>query len=168
MPKTTTNLQFNLFEETDVVDFELINQNFEKIDNTKLWIGSDKTASTYSIGEVNGTASWYYKEMSDRHVEMYTKIDLDTLKCSNGSGVPYYSDTVTLNLPVPLDSVHDVQMHLNSSTVGWIIDETGANMSSFVKFKVASFNHEPSVIYKQIFVSIKGIKTVNSAWPTIA
>lgn len=36
MPNQTAKMQFNTFLENDVIDWELINQNFEKLDNVVL------------------------------------------------------------------------------------------------------------------------------------
>lgn len=156
MANQTAKNQFNIFLENDTVDFELINENFNKLDDMNLCIASGMTTSSYS-GGVTGTATWRYKKFADGTIEMSTKLEFDNIKCNGGTGSPYYSGTSTVNFPFSLSSVYDVQMHLASNTIGWVSDITGKSVLDYVMFRVMSTSYESENIYKQIFINVKGV-----------
>lgn len=155
MPNQTSKMGFNTFLENDVVDWELINENFEKLDNMVLCTESGSKTAAYS-GGTSGNATWYYKKYSDGTIEMYTKIEFDSLKCGSGSKTPYYSATSKAMFPLTLTAVTDVQMHMASDTVGWVVDVTGRGVIDYVMFKVTSMDIESTNVYKQVFVNVKG------------
>ena len=155
MPNQTANMEFTTFLENDVVDWEKINENFEKLDNVVLCIESGTKTASYS-GGTSGNATWHYKKYSDGSIEMYAKMEFDNIKCNGGSSSPYYSGTSTVNFPFALTAVYDVQMHLASNTIGWVSDITGKSVIDLVSFRVMSTAYESTFIYKQIFINVKG------------
>lgn len=58
MPNLSTNMGFNLFLESDVVDFEQLNANFEKLDKMVLCIESGTKTASYS-GNTNPISHIY-------------------------------------------------------------------------------------------------------------
>ena len=155
MPDLSANMEFNLFLENDVVDWEKINENFEKLDKLVQCTESGTKSASYT-GASSGNASWYYKKFSDGSIEMYTKLELDNVKCSSGASSPYQSGTISVNFPFKLVSVNDVHMNMASSTVGWVSDITGKGIVDLVRFTVRSTSYENSVVYKQIYINVKG------------
>lgn len=137
------------------MDWELINENFEKLDNMTLCIESGEKTAAYS-GGVTGNATWRYKKYSDGSVELYTGIEFKSLKCSAGSSIPYCSENVKVSFPITLTSIDNAQLHMASDTVGWVSNITGKNILDYIMFKVASMKNESSYVYKQIFINVKG------------
>ena len=64
MSSITSNLGLTIWNESDPVNFEDINNNFEKIDRLVNCIESGIVTSTYT-GGTNPTAEWRYKKYSD-------------------------------------------------------------------------------------------------------
>lgn len=155
MSNLTPNMSFNTFLESEVLDFEKINENFEKLDGYALCIESGEKTATYS-GGASGNATWRYKKYSDGTIELYTKLDLDSLKCSSGASNPYYSSDVKVMLPISITSIDGVQMHLSSDTTGWVCDKTGKSVLDYVLFKVMSTALESTNIFKRISIEVKG------------
>ena len=156
MPNTTEKQGFNIFLETDPVDFEKINENFQKIDSFILCTESGTKTASYT-GGVTTNATWRYKKYSDGSIEMWTKMEFDNLKCNSGASSPYYSGSSTVYFPFSLSGVHDVQMHLASNTNGWVSDITGKSVLDYVMFRVMSTTFESDYIYKQVFINVKGV-----------
>lgn len=155
MPNQTSKMGFNTFLENDVVDWELINANFEKLDGMVLCVESGSKTAAYSGGS-SGNATWYYNKYSDGTIELYTKIEFDSLKCNGGSSAPYHSTSSKAMFPLTLTSVTDVQMHMASNTVGWISDITGRGVVDYIMFQIMSMSLESTNVYKQVFINVKG------------
>lgn len=156
MPNTTSNLGFNVFLENDVVDFDDINANFEKLDGMILCTESGTKTANYT-GGTNSVATWRYKKFSDGTIEMSAKMEFGNLKCNGGASSPYYSGTSTVYFPFALSQVYDVQMHLASNTIGWVSDITGKSVLDYVMFRVMGTAYESDYEYKQIFINVKGV-----------
>ena len=86
MPNTTSKLGLNTWLENDVVDFEEINENFEKLDNMVMCIESGTKTANFS-GGTTSVATWRYRKYSDGTVEMSAKLEFTNLKCDGGSGI---------------------------------------------------------------------------------
>ena len=156
MASKTKNHGFNIWLETDAVNFDEINKNFEKIDTFVVCTESG-TKSAACSGGISGTTKWHYKKYSDGTIEMSAKMEFDNLKCNGGSGSPYYSSDVKVNFPFSLSSVYDVQMSLASNTIGWVSNITGQSVIDCVKFRVLATAQETSTLYKQVFITVKGV-----------
>lgn len=156
MPNLTKNLGLNTWLENEVVNFEEINSNFEKIDGLVTCVKSDTVTSAYS-GGVSGNATWRYKKYSDNTIEMSTKLEFMNIKCNGGSKAPYHSGDLKVYFPFNLSEVYNVQMHLASNTIGWVSDITGKSVLDYVIFRVMSMEYESTEIYKQIFINVKGV-----------
>ena len=156
MPNTTQNLGLNTWLENEVVDFEQINENFEKIDNFVVCIESGTKTSNYTGGS-DSVATWRYKKYSDKTIEMWAKLQFTNLKCNGGTSSPYYSGESKIYFPFALASVNDVQMHLASNTIGWVSDITEQSVLDNVRFRVMSTSYESQPLYKQIFINVKGV-----------
>lgn len=155
MANQTTNVGFNVFLENDVVDFDEINYNFEKLDGMALCIESGTKTATYS-GGISGNANWYYRKYSDGTVDLFVKMDSESLKCNTGTKIPYVSSAVTVNFPLQLTSILDVQMSVSSETFGWISNITAKNTLDSVKFQIAAPSTETTSVYRQVFINVKG------------
>lgn len=155
MSDLTPNLSFNTFLENEVMDYEKINENFDKLDGYALCIESGEKTAAYS-GGASGNAVWRYKKYSDGTIEMYTKIELENLKCNSGASSPYYSSDMKVMLPMNLVNIDYVNMFLTSDTVGYVSDKTGKNVLDYVLFKVISNALESSNIFKRVFIEVKG------------
>ena len=94
---------------------------------------------------------------SDGSIDMSTKLIFDNLKCNNGSSAPYYSGDSKVTFPFSLKEIYDVQMHLSSSTIGWISDVSNKAALDSVTFRVATVYKEEDLVYKQVFVNVKGV-----------
>lgn len=156
MPNKTANIGLNTWLENEVVNFEEVNENFEKIDGLVSCIESGTKTTSYT-GGASSVATWRYKKYSDGTVEMYTKLEFVNLKCNGGSEAPYYSGDSKLYFPFELSEVSDVQMHLVSNTIGWVSDITDKSVLDYVTFRVMAMKFEDENIYKQIFVNVKGV-----------
>lgn len=151
----TENLGLNTWLESDPVDFEEINENFEKIDSLVSCIESG-TATADFTGGTSTIATWRYKKYSDGTIDMSAKLYFTSLRCNGGSGSPYYSGTSTVYFPFTLTEIYDVQMHLASNTIGWVSNTTDQTVLDKVMFRVMSTSYESTDIYKQIFINVKG------------
>lgn len=155
MPNTTAKIGFNTFLENDVLDFEKVNENFEKLDKMLLCVESGEKTATYS-GDTSGNATWKYRKYSDGSIDFYTKLELSNTKCSNGSSTPYYSGTFKVLFPFQLTSVDDVQMHVSSTSNTWIADVTDRSIVDNVSFNILSSTSESAAVHKTVYISVKG------------
>lgn len=156
MSSNTSNLGLTIWNESDPVDFEDINNNFEKIDRLVNCIESGTVTSTYT-GGINSTAEWRYKKYSDGSVDMSTVLYFSNLTCNGGTEPPYYSVNSSVNFPFNFSRIYDVQMHLVSNNSGWLSNVTGATINNSISFKLFNITKETEDAYKQIFISIKGV-----------
>lgn len=156
MANQTTKLGLNTFLENEAVDWELINENFTKLEAMNLCIESGTKTASYT-GGVTSTATWRYRKYADGTIDMSTKLEFDNLKCNGGPSSPHYSGTSQVYFPFSLSQVYDVQMHLASNTIGWVSDITGKSVLDYVMFRVMSTANESTNIYKQIFITVKGV-----------
>lgn len=156
MPNTTSKLSLNTWLENDVVDFEKVNENFEKLDNMVMCIESGTKTANFS-GGTTSVATWRYRKYSDGTVEMSAKLEFTNLKCNGGSSSPYYSGDSKVYFPFSFSSVYDVQMHLASNTIGWVSDITGKSVLDYVMFRVMGTAYESENVYKQVFITVKGV-----------
>lgn len=158
MPNTTTNLGLNTWLENEVVNFEEVNQNFEKLDTMVMCIESGTKTSSYS-GSSDGVTTWRYKKYSDGTIDMSAKLNFTNLKCNGGSAIPYYSVDSKVYFPFSLSEVYDVQMHMASNTIGWVSNITDRSILGYAMFRVMSMKLETTDEYKQIFINVKGVYT---------
>lgn len=156
MPNKTANLELNTWLENEVVDFEEVNANFEKIDKLVSCVESGIKTANYTGGS-DSVAKWRYKKYSDGTVEMSTVIYFTNLKCNGGVKAPYYSGSSTINFPLSLSAVYNVQMHLASNTFGWVSNITGKTVADSVMFRLMSLEYESNEEYKQVFINVKGV-----------
>lgn len=156
MANTTDNLKLNIWLEDDVVDFEEVNDNFEKLDSMVMCIESGTKTSACSGGS-SSNVTWRYKKYSDGTIEMSSKLELTNLKCNGGSAAPYHSGNVLVNFPFDLKEVYNVQMHLESNTIGWVSDITDRSILDGVTFRIMGMSSESTYIYKQVFINVKGV-----------
>lgn len=156
MANQTARNKFNIFLENDVVDFEQINANFEKLDGMCLCTESGTKAANYT-GTTSGSILWRYKKYADNTVEMDVKLEFGNIKCNGGSAAPYYSGQVTVYFPFNFSDVYNIQMHMTSNTVGWVQDITAKGSRDSVTFKVLSMTNESVNVYKEISLSVKGV-----------
>lgn len=156
MASKSEKMGFNIFLDTDVVDFELLNENFNKLESAVICTESGTKTSEYT-GGVSGSTTWRYKKFSDGTIEMSAKMEFDNLKCNGGTASPYYSGDSKVYFPFTLSSVYDVQMHLASNTIGWVSDITGKSVLDYVMFRVMATAKEDSYEYKQVFINVKGV-----------
>lgn len=155
MPSMTNKLGLYTFLETDVVDFANMNENFEKIDELLNCKEYGTATAAYSGGSV-GTATWTYRKYTDGSIELYTSIDVSTLRCNSGTTAPYMSSEATLALPFKV-TIKDLQMHLSSLVPNIILDQTNAVSSNNLVFKLCNYTKEESNSQKRMFVNVKGV-----------
>lgn len=156
MPNKTKNLGLNTWLESEVVDFEQVNENFETLDAMPMCIESGTKTANYT-GGVSGTTVWRYKKYSDKTIEMSTKMEFTNIKCNGGDVSPYYSGISEVHFPFTLSSVYCVQMHLASNTFGWVTNITGSSVLDLVKFRILNPTKEEEGTYKQVFITVKGV-----------
>lgn len=156
MPNLTTNLGLKTWLEDDTVNFEEINSNFEIIDRVIACKESGTATSQYS-GASSGTARWRHKKYVDGTVELNAKIEFSNLTCNVGSSAPYRTNAITLRLPFSFSEIYSVNFQLGSSTIGWVLDTTARNVKDLLTFQIASMTSESSSVYKEVYVSVKGV-----------
>ena len=156
MPNQTKNLGLNTWLENEIVDFEQVNENFEKLDGMAMVIESGTKTASYT-GGVNGTAAWRYKKYSDGTIEMSTKLEFTNIKCNGGEQAPYYSGASNVYFPFEFSSVYDVNVHMSSNTIGWASDITNRSVLDHISFRIMSMYKETENVYKQIFINVKGM-----------
>lgn len=155
MPNKTTKLGLNTFLESEVLNYEDVNYNFEKIDEYPICIESGKKSSTYS-GAVSGNATWYYRKYSDGTIDLYTNIETTGLKCSSGASAPYHSNTTKILIPISLSTIYGTELSLTSEYLGWVADITGKNVNDYITFQVVGLKVESNNTYKRVYIHIKG------------
>lgn len=155
MPNLSTNMGFNLFLESDVVDFEQLNANFEKLDKMVLCIESGTKTSSYS-GNTTGNATWNYKKYSDGTIDLDTAIGFDTLKCNQGSKAPYYTGNCRVYFPFTITKIDNVQIHMSSETKGWVCNLTGKDVVDYILFNIMGMESESNYVFKKVFINVKG------------
>ena len=47
--------------------------------------------------------------------------------------------------------------HLASNTIGWVSDITGKSVLDSVMFRVMAMEYEDDYIYKQVYITVKGV-----------
>lgn len=157
MPKKTERLGLNTWLENDIVDFELMNENFRIIDEAPSIVEAGTTTSTYTDSS-SKTTTWYYKKYSDGTVEMSAKLGYTGLLCNQGTQAPYYSNASDVNFPFDMSKVYDVQVSMSSNTFGWPILTKGADVNNMVSLRAVSLNKDTeSELYKQIYIQVKGV-----------
>lgn len=155
----TTNLGFHKWIDTDAVDFEEINENFEKIDKCVICTESGVKNGTYECEwSSGGSIEWRYKVYSDGTIDLSAKLLFTNIKCNGGDKIPYYSGYATVKIPFTLSKVYNVQMHVASGTLGWISNITETDVVDHVKFRIMSPEKEINTEYKQIFINVKGVR----------
>lgn len=152
----TEKLELNVWLESEPVNFEEVNANFEKIDSLPLCIESGTKSSSYTGGS-DASATWLYKKYSDGTIEMCTRLEYTNLKCNGGTSAPYYSGVSEVTVPFTLSRTYDVQMHLASNTIGWISDITAKAAMDKIRFRVMAMSLESSTEYKMVFINVKGV-----------
>lgn len=155
MSTLSTNMEFNLFLESDVVDFELLNANFEKLDKMVLCTESGEKTANYS-GGTTGNTTWKYKKYSDGTIDLYTAMSLDNLKCSQGSQAPYYTSDCKVYFPFTITKIDNVQMHMSSETKGWVCNLTGKDVVDYILFNIMGMESENNYVFKKVFINVKG------------
>lgn len=155
MPNITNNIGLYTYLENEVVDFEQINTNFEKIDELVSCIESGVKSAEYSGGSV-GTANWNYKKYTDGTVEMYTGIDVTSLKCNGGTEALYYSSEALVAFPFKIN-IKNIQTHLSSSVVNFVTDDGEMIAKNNVSFKLHSYTKETSTVSKRLFIYVRGV-----------
>lgn len=156
MPNKTGKLNLNTWLENEQVNFEEINENFEKIDKLIICTESGTKTAAYSGGS-DSMATWRYKKYSDGTVEMSTKLSFNTLKCNGGDAAPYISTNSKLFFPFSFSEIYDVQMHLVSEMNGWVSDITSNSVVDYREFRIVGMKQETDNTAKQIYVTVKGV-----------
>lgn len=156
MANQTSRNKFNIFLENDFVDFEQINENFEKLDAMCLCTESGIKSANYN-GATSGSILWRYKKYADKTVDMDVKLEFGNIRCNGGAAAPYYSGQVNVYFPFNLSSVTNIQMHMTSNTVGWVQDVTPKGTLDYVSLKVLGMQYESENIYKEISLNVKGV-----------
>lgn len=155
MSSKTKNLGLTTWDDTDPVDFEEINDNFEKIDNLVSCIESGVAQSTYT-GGARETVDWHYKKYSDGSVDMTGVVYYTTLLCSNGDAPLYSSDVSDVTFPFEFNDIFDVQMNLTSGTFGWVCNANSATSLDHISLRIYNMWKETADVYKYIYINIKG------------
>lgn len=151
----TAKLGFNTFSENQVVDWALINENYEKLDGMCL-CKEGLTQSTSVTGANAENARWRIKKYADSTIEACTKIDFSSVNCNTQSGNVFTSPEITVNLPIALSEVDFVGMHMASQTVGWVMNTTPNTTNTQLKFKMVSMASESNTPAKRVYICVKG------------
>lgn len=173
MGSKSKNLNFNIFNEDDYVDFDQINHNFNLLDGMGLCVESGSIDST--AGGVSVT--WRYKKfLNSSSTPKYT-IDAsctvlsdDSWSCKDditkGRQSCWVSRAITVPLPsvISMVNIYDLQGSIRLSTattdpnINWIgfekLDTDGA-----IKFRAISPVNEASGIAKVACLNVKAIST---------
>lgn len=158
MASQTEKLGLYTWLENDPVDFEQLNNNFEKLESCSMVVESGTKTSGYSGGPSGYNATWYYKKYSDKTIEMSTKLEFTNLKCNYGESAPYHSGDSTVYFPFNFSKIYDVQMSLASNTLGWVVNVTGQSIIDKIMFKVMNVVKEETESYKQVYITVKGVE----------
>ena len=156
MANQTERCKFNTFLENDVVDFEQINSNFEKLDGMCLCTESGIKAANYD-GVTSGSILWRYKKYADNNVELSIKLEFGNIACNGGTSAPYNSGQVNVYLPFKFSDIYNIQMHMTSNTPGWVQDITAKGSLDRVSLKILSMQKETVNVYKEISINVKGV-----------
>ena len=159
MASKTDKLKLNIWEETDVVNFEEINENFKKLDNMIMCVESGISQPTYYQGGYGDSmAKWHYKKYSDGTLEMSAKLEYANLKCNEKTDQGVYRSSQSLvQFPFEFKEVYDAQMHLTSNTNGLISDNAGRSIYKDLTFRLIAMAEEKEETYKQVYINVKGV-----------
>lgn len=155
MPNKTTKLKLNTFLENDVVDFSLINENVNSLENMNLCVYGGLKTANYTGGS-DTVGSWRCKQYADGTVDMSVALPFSALPCNNGASAPYYSNDVQVYLPISLDVIYDVQMHMASSNIGYVADITSTGVLDHLTIRAVSHTSESTNVHKTIYINVKG------------
>lgn len=158
MASKTDKLKLNIWEETDVVNFEEVNENFKTLDGMVMCIESGTKTAPYTGGYGDSIATWHYKKYSDGTIDMSAKLIYSNLKCNGetAQGV-FYSGSSKVTFPFEFRDVFDIQMHLASNSNGWISDISNKSIYNDLTFRLLAVHKETEEMYKQVFVNVKGV-----------
>lgn len=164
----TPNLGLATWLENDIVNFEDINDNFEKLDNCIVGLskGYESEPATVIGGGANASP-WKYKTYSDGSTEITIAIQYAALRCctANSAAGVYASETSTVYLPPThvFDYIHDIRITaVNELSVGtkqaynWASIIEYDSFSRAIRFALLSTESEPDTNIKQVYISIKG------------
>lgn len=156
MPQQTTKLKLYKFLADDFVDFDLLNQNTDALENMSLCVKSE--TSSVNVSGLAGSGTWHTKKYADDTIEMSAIIDFGQAQCTtqeSGKGV-YTTNEAVLMLPYALKSIYSVHMDYQSNgSYGFIQNDSDRTVLTQLKFKFVSITSESSVS-KRAFITVRG------------
>lgn len=163
MATKTPNLKLNTWLESDVVNFEEVNENFEVLDGCIMCIASGMTDSSCS-GSSDSRPNWNYKKYSNKTIEMDTRIPFANSICSEGvTGTGPYKmiNNCILSLPTnvgTITSITSIQLQLSGENAyGWAVNLSNKDRIDSIVMNILNSIIETSSSYKEIHVSVKGV-----------
>lgn len=165
----TTNLNFKLFLESDYVDFNDINNNFEIIDSLHIPIKHFKSDLTWKVGNTAmGVSKWNVSLYADKEFEMSTSFTVSNLPANEsiGTNTGMYK-TKTINIPFPTANLEitgidfvslNTRMGNEVYSIPYNITETSKIMSQ-LDIQIASATNETtgSIKDKTVYITVKGV-----------
>lgn len=154
----TPNLGFNVFQEMDVVDFEEINDNFEKLDDYVMI--TEAGTSTATVG--SDVVTWSYRKFSNHVVEMEGKLELNNTLCNVAVGSIYNCANITVNLPITVSILYDRQISASCPDINvWACDKTASTATSSITACILTTSDAETAVgavakHKELFIKVKG------------
>lgn len=156
MPNKTPILGLNTWLESDFVNWQDLNENFEKLDSTSVCRETGTAVASYTGGSVT-SVQWRYKKYSDGTVEMSASFPYNTLACNNGTSVPYESGITDISFPFMFSDIYNVQVYMASELKGWVSNITKAETLDHLTLVVLSMTKENIPMNKRLFINVKGV-----------
>ena len=160
MPNKTTNLGMNVFLENEVFDVDLVNENFQIIDDIPMTAKSAGVMTSVFSGAQSGTVTWRYKRYSDKTIDLEASIVLNSVYINANNAVPYYSNDVVVNLPVVLSSVNNIHTDIVANTRRWVaMTSSTGTVTTALTFSILSNVKDTSSSNRNtVFIQIKGVE----------
>lgn len=163
MARSTSNLNLTLFDSSDIVDFDQINNNFNILDNVIYIVKSGQVVSTFNDGSgANSSFRWYYKKFSDKTINLSGAINISNLVANEPDSTisgGYRSKVVEVVIPTTFDLSNIISVHTSmvSNSYDWLanVQSTATNKIAFcVVSPVQQSSYYNRTIYMDVTISV--------------
>lgn len=154
---------FNIFVDTDKVNINKINENFQNLDGMYL-CRNREIISTQVSGDVTGTMSWVVETSSNKIVRYYGRLVITNLlvnKTLENRSAWFRTDNIVVKLPKQLNALNNVQITLQDNggneypkIIRNVTQETDEKKQ--ITFRIISELKETTLTRKVVYFSVDG------------
>lgn len=161
MAVKTENLNLNTWLESDYVNFEEINENFETIDTFIVATEAGTVTSTYTDGSgISGNITWRYKKYSNKTIEIVAAVDVHNWLANTQFGETgiYGTTDMTINMPFSFVNLYDTHVNVQCPNAMLIFNKTAITEATALTIQAAGFTSETDTDTKRIILNIRGVE----------